>query len=295
MSRFWFKWSGVFFGLSLVFGLASIASAKRDLQKAGSADPSFRAELGDWALRVAESSGDGRFRFSFSSDDDSTSNGVSGSWLPVPCAGSEDLVFAAQGMKEAEVASISAGIRVAESSDEKIHIKLIRTSRQCREEAKKPRLHATLNSGGRLKAELKENDDYAPGEVRELVVSIPKSNTGYSLEVNSVSGEVSIQGVHPAELETQTVSGDVAVSLASPPEKWDHESVSGDLKVKSAEKLRAQIVMESVSGDLKMAKEWGYSVTSNGGPGKQALEASPAGQANGRWEFETVSGDITLE
>ena len=114
MSRFWLKWSGVFLGLSLVFGLASIASAKRDLQKAGNADPSLRAELGDWALRVAESSGDGRFRFSFSNDD-SSSNGVSGAWIPVPCVGSEDLVFDSQGLKALEVAAISARIRVTES------------------------------------------------------------------------------------------------------------------------------------------------------------------------------------
>jgi DUF4097 and DUF4098 domain-containing protein YvlB len=295
MSRFWLKWSGVFLGLALMCGLATVASAKRDLQRAGLEESSLTVEMGDWALRLAESRGDGRFIFKFSSDDESTSNGVSGSWLPVPCAGSEDLVFAAQGMAKAEISSISARIRVAESSDEKIHVKLIRTSQQCKEEAKKPRLHATLNSGGRLKVELKENDDYAPGEVRELVVSIPKSNTGYFLEVNSVSGELKIEGIQAAELDSQTVSGDTAVNLASPPEKWEHESVSGDLKVKSTVKPLARLEMESVSGDLKLSKAWGYSVESTGGPGKQALEASPAGQVKGRWGFSTVSGDITLE
>jgi hypothetical protein len=294
MSRFWLKWSGVFLSLALVFGLASIASAKRDLQKAGSADPSLRAELGDWALRVAESSGDGRFRFGFSNDD-SSSSGVSGSWLPVPCEGSEDLVFASKGLKELEVAAISAGIRVAASTDEKIHVRVIRTSKQCREEAKKPRLHATLNAGAQLEVSLKENDDYADGEKRELLVLVPKSESGYSLEVNSVSGEVLIQNVKPKTLETNTVSGDADVSLAASPEKWDHESVSGDLRVKSAEKPKAQIEMESVSGDLKLAKKWGYSVTSNGDPGKQALEASPSGKVSGQWDLETVSGDITLE
>ncbi len=295
MSRFWLKWSGIFLGLSLVFGLASIASAKRDLQKAGSADSSLRAELGDWTLRVAESSGDGQFRFRFSKDDDSSSNGVSGSWLPVPCEGSEDLVFASKELKELEVAAISAGIRVAESTDDQIHVRVIRTSKQCREDSKKPRLHATLNAAAHLEVSLKENDDYAYGEKRELLVLVPKSASGYSLEVNSVSGEVLIQSVNPKVLETQTVSGDAHVSLAASPEKWAHESVSGDLRVKSVEKPKAQIEMESVSGDLKLAKAWGYSVTSSGGPGKQALEASPSGKASGHWEFETVSGDITLE
>jgi hypothetical protein len=294
MSRFWLKWSGVFLGLSLVFGLASIASAKRDLQKAGNADPSLRAELGDWALRVAESSGDGRFRFSFSNDD-SASNGVSGAWIPVPCEGSEDMVFASQGLKELEVAAISARIRIAESTDDQIHVRVIRTSKQCGEDAKKPRLHATLNAGAKLEVSLKENDDYAYGEKRELVVLVPKSESGYSLEVSSVSSEFSIQNVKPKTLKTHTVSGDADVGVAAFPEKWEHESVSGDLNVKSAEKPQAQIEMESVSGDLKLAKNWGYSVTSNGGPGTQALVASPSGKVSGQWEFNTVSGDITLE
>ena len=113
--------------------------------------------------------------------------------------------------------------------------------------------------------------------------------------MSSVSSELSIQNVKPKTLKTHTVSGDAEVSVASGLEDWDHESVSGDLRVKSAEKPQAKIEMESVSGDLKLAKNWGYSVTSNGGPGTQALVASPSGKVSGQWEFNTVSGDITLE
>ena len=198
MSRFWLKCSGVFIVLSLVFGLASIASAKHDLAKAGDGDESLRTELSNWALRVAESQGDGRFHFDFVLGEDTDLKGTGGAWLPVPCAGIEDILFSSPALKEARISAISSRIRVTESLDDKIHVNLIRKSKDCMEKAKKPRLHVTLNSGGQLKVELKENDDYAPGEVRELVVSIPKSNKLALGRKRQLSWTISVPEKYPS-------------------------------------------------------------------------------------------------
>lgn len=85
-----------------------------------------------------------------------------------------------------------------------------------------------------------------------------------SLEIESVSADIDVDGVAPRELEIDTVSGNVTVAAA--PGRAEVESVSGDLRLTlNSPKVRS----ESVSGDLRIS-----------------------GRMDGEIHAETVSGDI---
>lgn len=88
-----------------------------------------------------------------------------------------------------------------------------------------------------------------------------------NLEIESVSADIDIDGVAPADLGVDTVSGDVFAAAA--PRHADIQSVSGDMRLTLNS---AEVKAETVSGDLVLR-----------------------GRITGEAHVETVSGDITLD
>lgn len=103
-------------------------------------------------------------------------------------------------------------------------------------------------------------------EVEAVSADITVSRVLGELDLESVSGNVEVFGT-PAGIEAASVSGDVIVDMAA--DDVELASVSGDILVRE---VRGEMEAESVSG--KIAVESGLL---SGG------------------DFETVSGDITLE
>ncbi len=100
-------------------------------------------------------------------------------------------------------------------------------------------------------------------EPSELLLMVPRRA---ELDIESVAADIDVQGVAPARVAIQSVSGDVVVAAA--PRRLEVESVSGDatITVNSAE-----VDLESVSGDLRLQ-----------------------GRLDGKVALESVSGDIDV-
>jgi DUF4097 and DUF4098 domain-containing protein YvlB len=88
-----------------------------------------------------------------------------------------------------------------------------------------------------------------------------------SLDIESVSADIDVDGVAPDEIDVDTVSGNVTIAAA--PRQASIESVSGDL-VLTLNSREAKT--ESVSGDIVLK-----------------------GRLDGEVHAETVSGDITID
>ncbi|MEE4305042.1 MAG: DUF4097 family beta strand repeat-containing protein [Wenzhouxiangella sp.] len=89
--------------------------------------------------------------------------------------------------------------------------------------------------------------------------------SGPALEVESVSGDLELSAIDSAEIDIQTVSGDIQADAVAG-EESDFESVSGDLTIRGA---RGRIDVQAVSGHVDL----------------EATEVSD-------FESETVSGDL---
>ncbi len=129
-----------------------------------------------------------------------------------------------------------------------------------------------------------------------------------SLDIQSVSADVDVDGVAPDDLSIQTVSGDIAAAAA--PRHADISSVSGgqrvtinssDVKVETVSgaiqlrgRLNGQVHGETVSGKL--------SIDSAGEPLRHLSASTVSGQVDvrgaladgGQIKTETVSGDVHL-
>jgi DUF4097 and DUF4098 domain-containing protein YvlB len=98
----------------------------------------------------------------------------------------------------------------------------------------------------------------------ELLLQVPLQA---SLDIESVSADIDVDGVAPDEIDVDTVSGNVTIAAA--PRHASIESVSGDLALTlNSREART----ESVSGDIVLK-----------------------GRLDGEVHAETVSGDITID
>lgn len=98
----------------------------------------------------------------------------------------------------------------------------------------------------------------------ELLLQVPLRA---SLDIESVSADIDVDGVAPEDLDVDTVSGDVVIAAA--PDRANIDSVSGDLTL-TLNSHEAKT--ESVSGDIVLK-----------------------GRLDGEVHAETVSGDITID
>ncbi|MFT3763488.1 MAG: DUF4097 family beta strand repeat-containing protein [Pseudoxanthomonas sp.] len=142
-------------------------------------------------------------------------------------------------------------------------------------------------------------------EPTDLLLTVPLKA---DLDIDSVSANVDVQGVAPASLSIDSVSGDVFVAAA--PREFEADSVSGDLHVTvnspdvSIEsvsgnitlrgRLNGEVSTETVSGDIDIAVngERVRKLTATTVSGDAGIRAALAD--NGKIKLETVSGGLRL-
>lgn len=129
-----------------------------------------------------------------------------------------------------------------------------------------------------------------------------------SLDIDSVAADIDIDGVAPADLQIDSVSGDIVVAGA--PRRASIESVSGDQRLTlnsprvSTEsvsgdvvlngRLKAEVSVETTSGDIRIDSrgEALRSLKINSVSGN--ADADIALASGGEVQTETVSGDVRL-
>lgn len=108
-----------------------------------------------------------------------------------------------------------------------------------------------------------------------------------SLEVDSVSANVDVDGVAPQSLSIDTVSG--AVVVAAAPGSADINSVSGDQRLTLNSR---NVKVESVSGDVDLRGRLGGEVHGETVSGRLSIDST--GTPLRELSANTVSGDTTL-
>lgn len=118
----------------------------------------------------------------------------------------------------------------------------------------------------------------------ELVLQVPLRA---SLDIQSVSADIDVDGVAPADLGVDTVSGDVVVAAA--PQHADINSVSGGVRVTLNS---ADVKVETVSGELVLRGRLNGQVHGETVSGKMSIDS--AGEPLRRLSANTVSGDVDV-
>ncbi len=127
---------------------------------------------------------------------------------------------------------------------------------------------------------------------------------GVRLAASSSSGDVQVTGVR-GNVEIHSLSADVQVRDAGG--RLDVESLSGDIRVRNVtgevslhsisgdvtlSGARSDVELESVSGDLELSDVIARRVRTNSTSGDISFDGQIA--PDGRYEFTTHSGDVTL-
>lgn len=118
-------------------------------------------------------------------------------------------------------------------------------------------------------------------EETHLRLTVP---VGASVEAESVSADISLEGLSGGSIVFNSVSGDLTVDASSP--RVELESVSGDVRFGGAtpraeiETVSGEIDLEGVNGEIMLSTVSG--------------DVRMGGEGINRGRFETVSGDLDL-
>ena len=118
----------------------------------------------------------------------------------------------------------------------------------------------------------------------ELLLQVPLRA---SLDINSVSADVDVDGVAPDDLAVDTVSGDIVAAAA--PRHADITSVSGGMRVTLNS---ADVKVETVSGAIALRGRLNGQVHGETVSGKLSIDS--AGEPVRRLSANTVSGAVDL-
>lgn len=138
----------------------------------------------------------------------------------------------------------------------------------------------------------------------KLVIKVP---VGSSLEINTVSADVTVSDVHGrqeietvsgeikvaafgSDIDLESVSGDIAVQGDQDIMRTSAESVSGDIEV---EGLDGELEIASVSGDLAVINSKFEAVELQTVTGDLVYHAGLYGKS--RLEVETVNGEVDIK
>jgi len=88
-------------------------------------------------------------------------------------------------------------------------------------------------------------------EVESISADIEVEDVRGAVDLESISGEVSVEGA-PREAELATVSGRIVLSSDEPLNEGDFESVSGNIKVRTALAPGGDFSFETVSGNIEL-------------------------------------------
>ena len=149
---------------------------------------------------------------------------------------------------------------------------------------------------GRLYVKYTKTDFAIKNVDKNLIVRIPRglvlrdvsadttlSIQADALDFESVSGSLRAQMDYVKEIELETVSGEISLSLGVCPREIEGKSVSGSFSIALPEGSLYAVEFDSVSGRLRSS-----SANLSGG-----ASYNPKG-ASSRFEFETVSGDVSI-
>ena len=132
---------------------------------------------------------------------------------------------------------------------------------------------------------------------KALLLRIPEKFSSTPLnkvEIDNVSADISVDGMQIKEFSADTVSGDVNVKGAV--ENFETESVSGNSTLTSTVTPR-EIDSDTVSGDttITVPADSQFSIDYDSVSG-ELNNAFPTKSDNnsGKWRFDTVSGDVTI-
>lgn len=103
------------------------------------------------------------------------------------------------------------------------------------------------------------------------------------LDLGNVSGSLRAEGVY-AQIDAESVSGEVRLSCSSAPDKITAESVSGSVTVQLPESAGFTAKLDSVSGGLSCTF-----------PGTLSDKMVVVGDGSANYRFNTVSGSIRIE
>ena len=104
-----------------------------------------------------------------------------------------------------------------------------------------------------------------------------------SLDIENVSGSIRAEGEY-ARIDAETVSGSIALSLATVPDKIDVDGVSGSITVSLPETASFTAKLDTVSGSLSCAF-----------PGTLGSDMVVVGDGKSNFRFSTVSGSLNIE
>lgn len=107
-------------------------------------------------------------------------------------------------------------------------------------------------------------------------------STANELDVETVSGKTDVQGAF-GKLDGSSVSGELTLALTSVPREIETESVSGNVRVTLPQNAEFTAILETVSGDL--TSEFA---------GVMSKDRLVCGSGTNRYEFNSVSGDVRL-
>lgn len=146
------------------------------------------------------------------------------------------------------------------------------------------------------------NDRSEPSQL-QLMVPLQAN-----LDIDSVSADVDVSGVAPAELAVDSVSGDISAvgaprqaridsvsgdqKLILNSQQVDTESVSGDIHLRG--RLGDRVSVETVSGDIDVAGHQSSLNKLTGSTVSGDMSLATGLNRGGQISLESVSGDITL-
>jgi DUF4097 and DUF4098 domain-containing protein YvlB len=117
----------------------------------------------------------------------------------------------------------------------------------------------------------------------ELILQVPLRA---SLDIQSVSADVDVDGVAPDDLSVDTVSGDIVAAAA--PQHADITSVSGGLRVTINS---ADVKVETVSGEVDLRGRLNGQVHGETVSGRLSIDS---GESLRRLSANTVSGEVEV-
>ena len=111
------------------------------------------------------------------------------------------------------------------------------------------------------------------------------------LKITTVSGDVSVSGAIEST-KLATTSGDVTLEYTGAVKAIHGATISGDVSVQFARKPDIEYSVHSVSGDVSVPEGWNGS--NDDEPGRKH-HRGVIGKGGAKVDFNTVSGDISLE
>lgn len=142
------------------------------------------------------------------------------------------------------------------------------------------------------------------GEVSSVSGDIRVAMNSYDLRVETVSGQLIVQGRLDGVIALESVSGDIRLdTLGERVRKLSASSVSGDMDLGASLAEDGEIRMESVSGDLRLRLPGGLSAQVSGesfsgdlaAPGAKIRKEEFGPGSSFRVRYGTGKGDIRLQ